>query len=197
MSEAEVAAIFSACELVCLCQNLGHSSALPGDTNKDGVLSLEEVLEGLKQLKLPCTPTDVAYYRERFQAYDTNRSGGLSRAELTLPDFMALVREKETGLRAVFDALDADHSGFLDFAELQRALQSLNVPYDDRAVGRLYRHMDKNGDGKITFAEFREVLLLVPDYSLASVMECEALSLLPLCSAEGRPQTGSRRRCST
>ncbi len=141
------------------------------DANGDGVLSLDEVVAGLKGLKLPVTPSDLEYYRERFRAADSNHDGRLQREELSLQGFLGLVREKERGLRAVFEALDTDKSGYLDESELRDALASLNMPYDEGAVRRLMRRIDSNGDGKISFSEFRAVLLLVPDYSLAAVMD--------------------------
>jgi Ca2+-binding EF-hand superfamily protein len=35
---------------------------------------------------------------------------------------------------------------------------------------RLFRRIDVNADGRISFSEFRDVLLHVPDYSLSAIL---------------------------
>ena len=53
--------------------------------------------------------------------------------------------------RLVFQAVDADKSGFLDkneFSNFTRAVSPVNRD-------RLFTNMDKDGDGKIDFQEFQ------------------------------------------
>lgn len=70
----------------------------------------------------------------------------------------------------VFQGMDTDKSGFLDMKELRAALESLNMPYDELAINRLFKRLDANGDGLVSFAEFRAVLLHVPEYNMAAVV---------------------------
>ncbi len=55
-------------------------------------------------------------------------------------------------LRRVFDAYDTDKSGSLDAAEVEAALKQLGLSHD--ASSDVFRRLDANGDGVISFPEF-------------------------------------------
>ncbi len=56
-------------------------------------------------------------------------------------------------------------------SELKNALDSLNMPYDEVAIKRLFSRLDANGDGLVSFSEFRDVLLHVPEFNTAAVIQ--------------------------
>lgn len=62
-------------------------------------------------------------------------------------------------LRAVFDAIDTDHSGFLDAPELLAALRARGVAVSATDVDAMIRDADSLGDsdGKVSLAEFRAI----------------------------------------
>ena len=61
-----------------------------------------------------------------------------------------------------FRKLDADNSGFLDHQELKKCLNNLYSSIDlkmtDADVDNLIKQVDKNGDGKVSFEEFVNLL---------------------------------------
>jgi hypothetical protein len=55
---------------------------------------------------------------------------------------------------AVFNEFDADRSGFIDKHELGLLAAALGAPLDEADLAATSRHLDANGDGRISFAEF-------------------------------------------
>lgn len=43
------------------------------EERSDGYLSLKELQEGLKKLKLPCSPSDLVHYSARFRVMDKDK----------------------------------------------------------------------------------------------------------------------------
>ena len=67
-------------------------------------------------------------------------------------------------LRATFDAIDADKSGDIDLRELTAAIKAISPATDDATVQKMLSVADQDGDGEVSFDEFRE---LVNNYPLA------------------------------
>jgi len=58
-------------------------------------------------------------------------------------------------ITALFEALDADGSGYLDQPEIGRAAAKLGVPFESAAdLDAFFGKLDTNGDGRISRAEF-------------------------------------------
>tara|TARA_B110001452_G_scaffold22322_1_gene17866 strand:- start:1487 stop:1771 length:285 start_codon:yes stop_codon:yes gene_type:complete len=54
--------------------------------------------------------------------------------------------------RQIFTGLDADHSGFLEIAEVEAALKKLGLK--DLDATEAIQGFDKNGDGKVDLTEW-------------------------------------------
>ena len=63
---------------------------------------------------------------------------------------------KEAELKAAFECFDLDNSGTIDKDELAALMGNLGVALGDQDLGRLHAQMDTDGDGTISFEEFRE-----------------------------------------
>jgi alanine transaminase len=61
-------------------------------------------------------------------------------------------------LRALFDHLDLDGNGFVSLEELESVTTSLDHPLSHVEVSRLTAEMDRDGDGQISFLEFRDFI---------------------------------------
>ena len=61
-------------------------------------------------------------------------------------------------LREVFDLLDLDKSGFLTVTEVHEALKQLGGTAEPGEVEADFQKYDVNGDGKLSFEEFSNMV---------------------------------------
>lgn len=77
-----------------------------------------------------------------------------------------MATETETKAKAAFDALDTDHSGFIEAAELHSLLtQLLTTPPTQEQADEILKGLDSSNDGKLSFAEFLKALSVPPQES--------------------------------
>jgi calcium-dependent protein kinase len=80
------------------------------DKNGDGSLSIEEIEEGLKRLKI----NDYEVILENLKAADTDNSGTIDYTEFIAATLDSQVFMKEEYLKATFNMFDKDGSGKID-----------------------------------------------------------------------------------
>jgi solute carrier family 25 phosphate transporter 23/24/25/41 len=107
--------------------------------------------------------------------------GGNSRSEgPTWDRFLAYVTDKERELYKVFHSLDAGGDDALDKLDLRRALDKAGLKIGPEALDGFVAAFDRDGDGKINFQEWSEILLLLPRAtSLDEIFRFYAASNLP------------------
>uniref|UniRef100_A0A3B3Z8X7 Parvalbumin n=1 Tax=Periophthalmus magnuspinnatus TaxID=409849 RepID=A0A3B3Z8X7_9GOBI len=72
-------------------------------------------------------------------------------------------QEKEAAIKKAFTQLDRDHSGFIEWNEIKYILSTVPdsapvVPLSDEEAESVLRAADKDGDGRIDFNEFSELV---------------------------------------
>mmetsp|Transcript_21067 Transcript_21067/g.21848 ORF Transcript_21067/g.21848 Transcript_21067/m.21848 type:complete len:217 (+) Transcript_21067:2-652(+) len=130
------------------------------DKNGDGTLSLEEIKEGFKK-----------YYGEKIgekeweqivENLDQDKSNSIEyeefiRCTINLEEVLT-----EKNLKMAFNSYDKDGSGFLDIDEIKTALGILDSDnVNMQLIQNIIKSIDDNGDGEISFPEFRELMLRV------------------------------------
>lgn len=64
----------------------------------------------------------------------------------------------EAEIKEVFDQFDADGSGHIDSSEIKKICEQLGVEVSQSDIDELIQSADDNGDGKISFAEFKKAV---------------------------------------
>jgi len=64
----------------------------------------------------------------------------------------------DEALRAIFDDIDEDKSGTLEESELANAIRKANPDATDESIKQLMAHADTDGDGCITFEEYKNIM---------------------------------------
>lgn len=67
--------------------------------------------------------------------------------------------ELEEELRQAFNVFDRDQSGSISTEELKNVMSSLGEKLSDKEVDAMIREADTDGDGEISFQEFRKMML--------------------------------------
>lgn len=137
------------------------------DTDKSGMLEAKEI-DDVITWALSAFPGDHATYKSMLlKEIDSNGDGKLDLTEFTVL-FEDMLAREEMIKRAVvkFRELDADNSGFLETAELDKVADWVLDSYieqsrDDRDhfKSSLVDRMDKNKDGKLDLKEFTELFI--------------------------------------
>jgi calcium-binding protein CML len=127
------------------------------DANGDGRISRSELAALFESLGHGASDDEVA--RMMAEA-DADGDGFIS-----LPEFAALnatvagdAAAVEEDLRHAFRVFDADGSGAISAAELARVLRSLGEPASVAQCRRMIEGVDQNGDGLISFDEFKVMM---------------------------------------
>ncbi|KAJ5411398.1 uncharacterized protein N7487_005757 [Penicillium crustosum] len=126
------------------------------DTRKEGHIDLTELKKGLKKIDHPLKNADdmvLSVARE----VDTNGDGRIDQAE-----FRAFLNHTEDGLWQMFQSIDRDHNGEIDKMELKNAFARSGVTVSSAKLDRFFAEVDKNNDGVISYAEWRDFLLFLP-----------------------------------
>ncbi|KAK1285581.1 putative calcium-binding protein CML25 [Acorus calamus] len=127
------------------------------DANGDGLISsleLKEVLHRLGQEKSKAAVEAEGMVRE----VDCNGDGYID-----IDEFMEVVVVEGEGddheLREAFRVFDADENGYISAEELRRVLVGLgHGECGLRECARMIRGVDRDGDGRVDFEEFRSMM---------------------------------------
>jgi len=124
------------------------------DTNRDGVLSAHELAPLLTQIGLTKQQSSL----EANKILEMSGSG-----EIDFNDFAQIWQRRlltinEEYIRSVFTLLDEDNNGTVDAAELTRVLE-MNNEGDIARIEEIIKEVDTNGDGVLSFKEFKEAML--------------------------------------
>jgi hypothetical protein len=90
----------------------------------------------------------------------------------------------EEELRAVFGSIDTSRDGEIDAGELKVAIVKVNPMVEDRTVERMLSFADADGDGDVSFAEFKKVIDAAIAEHLAAVVA--HLGRAPPAAAAGK-----------
>jgi len=94
-----------------------------------------------------------------FRAFDENGDGKLSMEEVKkgyLDHYGKIMSDQE--VEEMFNAVDTDRSGFIDYTEFVVAATNQNALTSQEKLQAAFRMFDKDGSGRISPEEIREVL---------------------------------------
>ena len=130
------------------------------DSKFTGVLTKEEVVRQYKPVLLQNSKSpaqDAQRVSELLELLSINQDGLIFFSEWMM---INMDRERflsDAYLRQTFNILDSDHSGQLDIAEIKRLFESSSI--DDQVWQQIMRVSDLDGDGLISFEEFRILMI--------------------------------------
>eukprot|EP00746_Dinoflagellata_sp_MGD_P158868 gnl/MRDRNA2_/MRDRNA2_86576_c0_seq17.p1 gnl/MRDRNA2_/MRDRNA2_86576_c0~~gnl/MRDRNA2_/MRDRNA2_86576_c0_seq17.p1 ORF type:complete len:505 (+),score=116.36 gnl/MRDRNA2_/MRDRNA2_86576_c0_seq17:88-1602(+) len=127
------------------------------DDNGDGLLSVQEMRDGLTKAGLKEIPPDLQQIMEQV---DSDGSGVIDYTE-----FLAATLDKKAYLQedvcwSAFRVFDRNGDGKISMAELEQCLAGGDVEaaMGASAVKELMKEVDTNGDGEIDFQEFMQMM---------------------------------------
>jgi len=128
------------------------------DLNGDGKLSRDELIVGYQKiLGLQHAEEEVDAI---MRAVDNNNSGTIDYTEFVMATMNRQKMLSKERLEAVFKLFDKDGNGYLTADELKEIFNPGNVKeIDDKVWTDLINEVDQNGDGKISYKEFKDMML--------------------------------------
>ena len=127
------------------------------DKDNDGTLSFDEIKEGF--LKYYGERIGEKEWQDIIQKLDQDGSNEIEyeefiRCTINLEDILT-----EKNLKMAFNAYDTDGSGYLDIKEIKNALGLLeNDNVSSELLKNILKSIDENGDGEISFEEFKDLM---------------------------------------
>ncbi|VDK32833.1 unnamed protein product [Taenia asiatica] len=126
------------------------------DSDNNGELSKDEILQCLKESKLP--KEKLSEFLDLFDADGDGR--------VTLDEYeraLGLKEVPETTIddwRQTFAEMDVDKSGFLTVSEIHEGLLKIGVNITEADISEFIKTVDDNGDGVLTVDEFTALMRL-------------------------------------
>lgn len=136
------------------------------DTNGDGVVDFDEFRVGLMRITNEKDGTSFGLANQPKKAmvlaHDLAECTGVAATDAEIAKYLTSLREQiETKyklLTKAFQAADKDASGSLSKAEIVTVVQNFALPIQVSHIHQIFDRVDKNGDGKIIYKEFCEML---------------------------------------
>ena len=82
-----------------------------------------------------------------------------------VPEFLTMMARKmkdtdsEEEIREAFKVFDRDNNGFISAAELRHVMTSIGEKLTDDEVDEMIREADQDGDGRIDYNEFVQLMM--------------------------------------
>ena len=124
------------------------------DSNGDGVLSKEEILNGYRTL-MPFDDAEKEVERIMNEV-DIDKSGTIDYNEFVLATINKQKLLNKEKLEATFKMFDKDGSGTITADEIKSVL---GKAVDKKLLEEMVKEVDENGDGEISLVEFKEMML--------------------------------------
>merc|ERR1719378_987086 len=127
------------------------------DTEKDGILRPKQLADALKRVGVQ---TDEETLRRQLMMGEGENEG------IDQSDFIQLmaIHMKRmltaTDVRLAFSSFDLNNDGYIDKEELAQAMEMIGFKMTPDEIEEMIREADKDGDGKISFDEFREKMII-------------------------------------
>jgi calmodulin len=96
-------------------------------------------------------------YREAFSIVDSNKDGKITIDELSVSMKNLGHNPTQDELQGIFNLIDADHNGTIDFSEFLTLVHMFNNPHSEE-IDESFKDLDVDGDGYITADELRHVV---------------------------------------
>jgi len=127
------------------------------DTNGDGTLSREEILEGYR--KTMGEEEAEAEVNRIMAMVDLDKSGEIDYSEFIAATLDRKEMMSKDKLEAAFNMFDKDGSGEISADELKEVLGGSLEDMDDTVWQQIVKEVDTNGDGVISREEFTAMML--------------------------------------
>merc|ERR1711971_831096 len=126
-----------------------------GDKNKDGRVSVDELVNGCRILG--CNPT-YKEAKEMIEELDTSGNGYIEyfEYEFAMKRQMKLKDQEKELFMDAFKKFDRNGDGTISFSELKFALCGTGDKMTDEEVQEFFKEADVDSDGKIGYEEFIE-----------------------------------------
>ncbi|PWA40405.1 Calcium-binding EF-hand [Artemisia annua] len=128
------------------------------DTNGDGKISEDELINVLKSLGSDTSSEDV---KRILTETDTNSDGFISLDEFVV--FCKGIAGESDGdglndLKEAFKLYDQDNNGVISASELHQILNGMGLNYTLKDCENMINSVDSDGDGFVDFEEFRKMM---------------------------------------
>ena len=123
------------------------------DSNKDGMITLEEFKNGLIKLNIGTGAFDI---QNMFNEIDTDKNGVIDYTEFLSAAIEQNKILKERKLFEAFQEFDVDGTGKISKDDILKVLK-LERDFDGK-IEEMIKEVDKNGDGEIDYMEFLNMM---------------------------------------
>ncbi|MCO5570364.1 hypothetical protein L7F22_024084 [Adiantum nelumboides] len=135
------------------------------DTNKNGVLSVEEFKTGLHKLGSQLAENEI---QQLMEAADVDKNGFLDYGKFAALTVQLQRMDNDENLRRAFSHFDTDGNVFIDRNELKEALVEDLGPDDAGLIDDIMHEVDTDKDGLISYEEFASMMQAGTDWRKAS-----------------------------
>lgn len=130
------------------------------DTNGDGMLSKDEIKEGYE--KIFGQSMNQEEIEKMFAAVDIDGSGFIDYSEFVVATMNEKNLFSEKKLKAAFKMFDKDDSGYISKDEVKESLLKVQK-FSEEEINEIVSQVDENGDGEISFEEFKIIMTKMND----------------------------------
>ncbi|KAI0121417.1 mitochondrial carrier [Hypoxylon sp. NC0597] len=127
------------------------------DYQGKGALDWKGLQKGLRRIDHPMKNADDML-KTIIKVVDTNGDG-----KIQYEEFRVFVEAAERQLYILFKSIDRDQNGKIDKEELHHAVQRAGLAVPIRRLDEFFENIDHNRDGFITYEEWRNFLLFMPN----------------------------------
>lgn len=127
------------------------------DKNGDGQITTQEL--GAVMRSLAQNPSESELL-DMINEVDADNNGSID-----FPEFLAMMARKmkdtdsEEEIKEAFKVFDRDNNGYISAAELRHVMTSIGEKLTDDEVDEMIREADGDGDGRINYQEFVQLML--------------------------------------
>ncbi|KAK9857574.1 hypothetical protein WJX84_007746 [Apatococcus fuscideae] len=141
------------------------------DADKNGSITVEELREGMARQGSKVSQVEI---QQLLAQMDADQSGTIDYEEFLAATVNQAQLERKENMVKAFEFFDTDRSGFITVDELEQALQKHGVN-DAADIQQIMKEVDKDGNGRIDYNEFCDMMRGTGAPSLANATAASSI----------------------